>query len=258
MRNSRSGRSQKKKAAGKTKALSGDRRRNPVLAVFSFLVSVFCYPFCSLGEVIAHYPRQSFLGALAAGVSLSIIMNALLFQEAPHPAPFFARAERFSPSVPVPAESPVQQAALIPNEPDLQNPEIMAEVSPVERLSDTASIGMVEFPEQAEIIEEVPLPPMRRAENNLQSIINASLHENTVNETVQSRGVSADPDQVRKVQMALVMQGYSEITVDGLWGPATRRAIEAFEKSRGLPVTGEINIRTYQALTGSRDIAQTM
>ena len=46
------------------------------------------------------------------------------------------------------------------------------------------------------------------------------------------------PDTVRLVQEALAASG-ADIVADGLMGPNTRAAIEAWEEARGLPIVGE-------------------
>ena len=63
----------------------------------------------------------------------------------------------------------------------------------------------------------------------------------------------AAPSAVGDVGVAYVQQlladvGYPPGVVDGLMGPATRGAIEAFQRDRGLPVTGAIDDRLVGAL----------
>jgi murein L,D-transpeptidase YcbB/YkuD len=54
--------------------------------------------------------------------------------------------------------------------------------------------------------------------------------------------------QIRAVQEALTGFGYGRIEADGVFGPSTRKAIEAFERAKGLPVTGRLGAATLQAL----------
>ncbi len=51
----------------------------------------------------------------------------------------------------------------------------------------------------------------------------------------------AEDPLVRDIQQDLKALGYEVDTVDGLYGPNTRRAIEAFQKDRGHSVTGAAN-----------------
>jgi murein L,D-transpeptidase YcbB/YkuD len=54
--------------------------------------------------------------------------------------------------------------------------------------------------------------------------------------------------QVRAAQEALTDFGYGRLEADGSFGPSTRKAIEAFERAKGLPVTGRLGAATLQAL----------
>ena len=54
--------------------------------------------------------------------------------------------------------------------------------------------------------------------------------------------------QIRAAQEALTDFGYGRIEADGVFGPSTRKAVEAFERAKGLPVTGRLGAATLQAL----------
>jgi chromosome segregation ATPase len=54
--------------------------------------------------------------------------------------------------------------------------------------------------------------------------------------------------EIRTAQEALVDFGYGKLKADGLLGSSTRKAVEAFERAKGLPVTGKLGIATLQAL----------
>lgn len=53
---------------------------------------------------------------------------------------------------------------------------------------------------------------------------------------------------VQEVQGRLHSLGYYSGTVDGAWGPSTRAALERFQRSKNLAVTGELNQATVTAM----------
>lgn len=53
---------------------------------------------------------------------------------------------------------------------------------------------------------------------------------------------------VRNIQTRLRTLGFYEGGIDGLWGPATQTAIERFQQSRSLQVTGQLTPVTASAM----------
>jgi murein L,D-transpeptidase YcbB/YkuD len=60
--------------------------------------------------------------------------------------------------------------------------------------------------------------------------------------------VRLSKQEIRTAQEALVDFGYGKLKADGSLGPSTRKAVEAFERAKGLPVTGKLGPATLQAL----------
>src|SRR4051812_13634853 len=60
---------------------------------------------------------------------------------------------------------------------------------------------------------------------------------------------------VKKLQRLLVRDGYT-VTVDGQYGPGTRKAVRAFQRSAGLRVTGTTDDVTLTALRNQTGGAQ--
>ena len=50
------------------------------------------------------------------------------------------------------------------------------------------------------------------------------------------------------IQMALKSHGLDPGPIDGVMGPATRQAVSAFQETVGLPVTGQLDRQTFEAL----------
>jgi hypothetical protein len=57
----------------------------------------------------------------------------------------------------------------------------------------------------------------------------------------------ANGNAVRILQRRLAAHG-AKVTVDGVFGPRTAASLRAFQKRKGLPVTGTTNVRTWRAL----------
>ncbi|ERL54882.1 L,D-transpeptidase family protein [Psychrobacter aquaticus] len=78
-----------------------------------------------------------------------------------------------------------------------------------------------------------------------------SLSETTkkVNQATWKASSKIDRNVGTKLQ-ALLNWNHSGVgAVDGYWGKNTRKAMQAFQKAQGLPVTEEMNTQTWQALT---------
>lgn len=60
--------------------------------------------------------------------------------------------------------------------------------------------------------------------------------------------VTTDYGALEEVQSALADRGYYHGVIDGIIGPQSRQAIEAFQADQGLPVTGQIDGKLLAAL----------
>jgi Putative peptidoglycan binding domain len=58
-------------------------------------------------------------------------------------------------------------------------------------------------------------------------------------------------DEVKKIQQILQGQGYNVGPVDGLYGPQTQAAVQAFQKTKGLVPDGIVGPLTWSALQGA-------
>jgi len=56
------------------------------------------------------------------------------------------------------------------------------------------------------------------------------------------------PERITEVQSALLKAGFNPGSVDGDYGPSTVKAVNAFQRARGLPVDGYLNVETVDAL----------
>ena len=67
-------------------------------------------------------------------------------------------------------------------------------------------------------------------------------------------GRESTGEKVRQIQeeLARISRSYPAIptvTPDGIYGPATREAVEVFQRVFGLPVTGVIDYRTWYKIS---------
>jgi murein L,D-transpeptidase YcbB/YkuD len=84
-------------------------------------------------------------------------------------------------------------------------------------------------------------------------------------ETASPQGSPAHPaeasnpllkEEISKAQQALTELGFGPLKADGVFGPGTRRSIEAFQQRQGLPITGQLDAETIRVLRTLRMAAQ--
>ena len=80
--------------------------------------------------------------------------------------------------------------------------------------------------------------PGSRLETAVTNLV-AALTPNRLTEKPKQPAVAIDRPTLSRVQQALKDRGLYEGSVDGLFGPGTQRAIAAFQRTQGLPITGE-------------------
>ncbi|WP_420347210.1 peptidoglycan-binding protein [Pelagibius sp.] len=103
--------------------------------------------------------------------------------------------------------------------------------APIEQLADA----------MAQICEAEPQRPFWAAASRLTRLLDdrrQTVKPELVNLTAGDNAVTVSKEQVRRVQQALKDRGYQVGVVDGLYGGNTRRALEAYQQSEALPVTG--------------------
>jgi hypothetical protein len=168
------------------------------------------------GAAVMRKPGRMLAAVVFAGLLCGIVANALFFQTARHPAPIF-----HGPVIARPATPPAPQAIPMPPQRPLER--VIAPQSP----------------------NAIPVPPAStgpRGADTAKDQIGALLSGG-----VQSTSSEATP-RIAAAQKALVKLGYV-VKSDGLMGAGTRKAIEMFEQSRKLPVTGELSPRVMRELS---------
>ncbi len=97
------------------------------------------------------------------------------------------------------------------------------------------------------------LPTIRYTTNNLsetaQKVNNSTWSEDADTDYKTDRTIGT------KLQALLNWHNNGVGAVDGYWGKNTRKAMQAFQKSRGLTITEQLNNATWQALTDDDKLA---
>jgi len=94
-----------------------------------------------------------------------------------------------------------------------------------------------------------------QARSQLTSLLDRPAESERMPQTDRPPAATPSGARVSAAQEALTQLGYGKLKPDGVIGPNTRRAIEAFERARGLAVTGELGLPTVQALERAAGIS---
>ena len=207
-------------------------------------------------RVLLHSPKDTVAGALAFAAVTAIVANALFLQAGRHPAPLFGTVVVMPPvaptsASPLPRPRPVEADASIsepkPAEPKAADPKPAdsrtADARTAEpkaadpRAADSKAAdpmaNLVKATSAAPVVPSaVPRPP-------------ASIPGSTGSDAVAGAGLR----RVAAVQRALTEYGYGQLKPTGTVGSDTQAAIQKFERSRKLPVTGQVSERLVRELT---------
>ncbi|BAT61260.1 putative peptidoglycan binding domain protein [Variibacter gotjawalensis] len=219
----------------------------------------------ALWRKIARRPVDSLALVVALGVVTTIVVNAVALQASPHPAPI---AKPVPMPVPKPqaATAPVQPKAVTtgsvaPNEPQV------AAVSPntKEPVMRTRVQLLTEIQKELArrgfydgTVDGVMGPKMEAAirafEQSARLRVTGEANEALLKalQRAPAKAKSANAENSTKrivaVQRALTDFGYGPVPPTGVFGEATRAAVEKFERDRKLTPTGRISERVLKEL----------
>jgi len=161
--------------------------------------------------------------AVVAAAATAIALNALSFQAARHPAPLFGTKEA--------------------------RPEVRAaggEKKPLQADAKPLAAKPAEAP-PARPAQSPPVPPAKR--DAIGDLLRGGEATGAVPKPADK---VAEPQRiVSAAQRALVKAGYGPLSTDGVIGPATRAAIERFERDHRIAVTGALGPRTVKELSAA-------
>lgn len=238
-----------------------------------------------LSSWLLHHPKDAVALLTATAGCLAIAINALFLQSGPHPAPPLSlhtilsgrsahKAEplpRRRPAVPIPppapaAAQPQARAGLVTaiqrelakrgfydgTVDGIYGPKTEAAVR---AFGDAAHVKPAAEPSQALLHSIVhssvkaKRPATTGAVTRPDPIAKLIASSEQRQPAPSSRAEATPPNLVEGVQRALTDFGYGQIRPTGTIDPDTVAAIEKFERSRKLPVTGKITERLVEALT---------
>lgn len=215
--------------------------------------------------IISH-PRE-FVGlVMVTAATVAVFTNALFLQKGPHPAPIFATRPAVQ-GVPIapprPQSAPTNVVINAPADTVQNRAQLIADIQrELHRRGyyDGTLDGIWGARTDAAARDFVQAGGLRlnvEASDALLRAILSSGAKRAVAEPVRSNDPIAEliapSKRVLAVQRALADFGYGQIKPTGLYDPATRSAIEKFERDRRLPVTGQIServVRELAAMTG--------
>jgi hypothetical protein len=198
-------------------------------------------------RLLLHSPKDMVASALAFAAVTAIVANALLLQAGRHPAPLFGTvvnlpAVASTPANPLPRPRPVEAdvpeskptelkaADLRAAEPRAAEPKTSDPKTSDPKTSDPKTSdpmgNLVKATSTAPITNSIPRPP-------------ASIPGDA----------GSGSRRVASVQRALTEYGYGQLKPTGTVGSDTQAAIQKFERTRKLPVTGQMSDRLVRELT---------
>lgn len=213
-------------------------------------------------------PMDALALAVAGTATAVVIVNALLFQHVPHPAPLFAEAPKAAPPAAHPqiavrstpaSLSPAAGSTPVP-QPRIETAGIRAKPGLILDLQR----GLAERGYYDGDLDGLPGPRTQQAIRDFEQAqglnVTGEASEALLARVLQARArgdvtgsvVPSEPrasTRVLAVQRVLARLGYGPLDLSGLPDPATKSAIERFERDRGMARSGQVNDRLLRELS---------
>lgn len=207
--------------------------------------------------------------ALAAGATLVVVLNATALQGARHPAPLFVKPQAANtPAAAVKRAAPVVPAAplLDPSPAIVPVPQPLPAAVPSRSRTDLvldvqrelAARGFYDgavdgtlSPRTTQAIREFEQVQGVRVVGEANEVVLALVRRAAPKSEIITGSIrlqETKPGRVIEVQRTLANYGYGPLRLNGQRDAETRAAVERFEKSRELPVTGEVSERLVREL----------
>lgn len=190
------------------------------------------------------------VGAVFGALMAAIGVNALALQKERHPAPWFkggsaeeqgrggeAEAQPKPITHDAAPRAGAQSAALEPDD----EPELPPVRQPAPRVAPAPAAPAAARPKPPERPHDATASVDRRPKDPIGDLLKSG----------KTPASSAEPSAaVAAIQRTLAKLGY-KVTIDGVIGPSTQRAIAKFEHDHRLPVKGQLTARLFQEITAA-------
>ena len=182
---------------------------------------------------------------MGATLALGIMVNALMMQKSRHPAPLFGQTLAI-PKEAAPKEAAPKQAATSVGAAVKPAPPAPALAQPAPQPASQPNSA------KAHHAAAVVAPDKPAGDDAIARLLNGG-GEKTAAKGETKGAATSDGKAVLGIQRALAKLGFA-IKPSGTFGPQTRKAIEAFEKDRHLPVSGEVSPRLVKVLSAESGV----
>ncbi|MCJ2087610.1 peptidoglycan-binding protein [Methylobacterium sp. E-005] len=223
-----------RRPAARRKAVQGDWR------------SVLVGALKATGTTCRNSPGTVLSSLVGLGAAGFICVNALGYQAHRHPAPILPKLAQKAPpareAVPVAREAAREPVREIARDPVSARPE--PEKIPAKPATRDTIGELIRADETTASVTPKAAPARLAAKPAAKETAKGAAKEPAKE---PAKKAEAESDPVLRAQKALTKLGYP-VKPDGAMGPGTRAAIEKFERSAKLPVTGEATGRTLREL----------
>ena len=181
---------------------------------------------------------------MGATLALGIMVNALMMQKSRHPAPLFGQ------TIALPKEAAPKQAATLVSVPVKPAPPAPPLAQPVPQPASQPNSA------KAHHAAAVGAPDKPAGDDAIARLLNGGGEKTAAKGDTkgETKGdATSDGKTVLGIQRALAKLGFA-IKPSGTFGPQTRKAIEAFERDRHLPVNGEVSARLVRVLSAESGV----
>ena len=211
-----------------------------------------------LVAAVARHPRE-FVGiVMGTAAVLAIFVNALFLQHGPHPAPIFAARQPLSQTGPIAIPRPRPAEPVVTAAPAARSQ--AQTVGDIQRalLKKGFYEGRVDAvwdaKTDAAVRDFIDAAGVKVDARPNEALLHAIATSDIVKSSAPAQNdpiaaLIAPSQRITAIQRALTDFGYGQFNPSGVYDPATKGAIEKFERDRHLPVTGVISTQLVQELS---------